>query len=54
MTGKIPSPPSFSNPNYTEESGQKKKGEEEEEEEEGGSMEQAIVPPTELPLIDNI
>ena len=53
MTGKIPSPPSFSNPNYTEESGQKKKGEEEEEEE-GGSMEQAIVPPTELPLIDNI
>ena len=53
MTGKIPSPPSFSNPNYTEESGQKKKGEEEEGEE-GGSMEQAIVPPTELPLIDNI
>ena len=53
LTGKIPSPPSFSNPNYTEESGQKKKGEEEEEEE-GGSMEQAIVPPTELPLIDNI
>jgi len=52
LTGKIPSPPSFSNPNYTEESGQKKKGEEEEEE--GGSMEQAIVPPTELPLIDNI
>ena len=61
MTGKTPSAPSFSNPNYAEEREGEKKEEEGEEEEESRQKpkEATVLAPNELsraelPLIDNI